>query len=57
MPKPRTGRGGRASGNNGLTARCDCGRRIRVAASVLAAGPITCGRCGSDFRAGQAASG
>ncbi|MQA16122.1 MAG: hypothetical protein GEV09_18815 [Pseudonocardiaceae bacterium] len=28
---------------------CDCGRRIRVAASVLAAGPITCGLCGTDF--------
>jgi hypothetical protein len=28
---------------------CECGRRIRVAASVLAAGPITCGICGADF--------
>lgn len=28
---------------------CDCGRRIRVAPAVLAAGPITCGACGSDF--------
>jgi hypothetical protein len=28
---------------------CSCGRRIRVAPSVLAAGPITCGACGSDF--------
>jgi hypothetical protein len=28
---------------------CDCGRRIRVAPSVLAAGPITCGLCGSEF--------
>lgn len=28
---------------------CDCGRRIRVAKSVLAAGPILCGVCGSEF--------
>jgi len=28
---------------------CACGRRIRVAKSVLAAGPILCGICGSEF--------
>lgn len=28
---------------------CGCGRRIRVAPTVLAAGPITCGLCGTDF--------
>jgi len=28
---------------------CDCGRRIRVAKSVLAAGPILCGICGTEF--------
>jgi hypothetical protein len=28
---------------------CSCGRRIRVAPSVLAAGPIACGVCGTDF--------
>lgn len=28
---------------------CGCGRRIRVAPSVLEAGPITCGVCGEDF--------
>ena len=43
------GRGGRASNNNGVSARCGCGRRIRVAESVLEAGPIRCGLCGSDF--------
>jgi hypothetical protein len=43
------GRGGRASSNNGLAARCRCGRRIRVSGSVLRAGPITCGICGTDF--------
>jgi hypothetical protein len=45
------GRGGRASSNNGVAARCQCGRRIRIAASVLAAGPVTCGLCGTDFEA------
>lgn len=29
---------------------CECGRRIRVATSVLEAGPITCGVCGTDFQ-------
>lgn len=47
------GRGGRTSNNNGVAARCECGRRIRVAESVLSAGPITCGLCGSDFAAGE----
>lgn len=28
---------------------CGCPRRIRVAPSVLAQGPITCGICGRDF--------
>ncbi|MGQ0575454.1 MAG: hypothetical protein ACT4RN_14780 [Pseudonocardia sp.] len=33
---------------------CDCGRRIRVAKSVLAAGPIVCGVCGSEFTCDRA---
>jgi hypothetical protein len=45
------GRGGRTNSNNGVAALCGCGRRIRVAESVLEAGPITCGLCGSDFEA------
>ena len=45
-----TGRG-RLNNNNGVAAFCECGRRIRVAGSVLEAGPITCGLCGSDFAA------
>jgi hypothetical protein len=45
----RPGNGGRPS-NNGLVCRCDCGRRIRVAPSVLEAGSISCGTCGSDFQ-------
>lgn len=48
------GRGGRASNNNGVAARCGCDRRIRVAGSVLEAGPITCGLCGTDFEAATA---
>ncbi len=44
-------RGGRQSNNNPKPSVCDCGRRIRVAVAVLAAGPITCGLCGTDFAA------
>jgi len=29
--------------------RCGCPRRIVVAPSILALGPITCGNCGEDF--------
>jgi hypothetical protein len=43
--------GGRAGSNNGVAARCGCGRRIRIAGSVLAAGPVTRGLCGGDFQA------
>lgn len=43
------GGGGRNSNNNGITAACACGRRIRTAHSTYAAGPITCGLCGTDF--------
>jgi len=48
------GRGGRANNNNGVAALCSCGRRIRVAESVLEAGPITCGLCGNDFEVSAA---
>ena len=46
---PEAAGGGRRSSNNAIACVCDCGRRIRVARSVLAAGPITCGICGADF--------
>jgi len=49
--RPEGRRGGRAGSDNGLAARCGCGRRIRIAGSVLAAGPVTCGLCGGDFQA------
>jgi hypothetical protein len=48
------GRGSRANNNNGVAALCGCARRIRVAESVLEAGPITCGLCGTDFEAATA---
>jgi hypothetical protein len=32
-----------------LLATCECGRGVRVAAGVLALGPITCGLCGRPF--------
>lgn len=40
---------GRASNNNGVSAECACPRRIRVATTVLAEGPILCGLCGTPF--------
>lgn len=30
-------------------AQCGCGRRMRMAPSVLAAGPVLCGLCGTEF--------
>lgn len=30
-------------------AECGCGRRLRMAPSVLAQGPVVCGNCGSEF--------
>lgn len=40
---------GRSSNNNGISAECACPRRIRVATSVLAEGPILCGLCDRPF--------
>jgi hypothetical protein len=47
--------GGRArtSSNNPIALTCDCGRRIRAAAAVVAQGPITCGLCQTPFSAAQ----
>ncbi len=44
--EPRTSR---PSNNNGVALVCDCRRRIRVALSVVAAGPIICGVCSAPF--------
>lgn len=45
--------GGRAKKPSPPPCVCECGRRIRVATSVLEAGPITCGVCGTDFAPDQ----
>ena len=51
----RMHRSAELTGGNGTKTKtpppcvCDCGRRIRVAPTVIAAGPITCGVCGADF--------
>jgi len=37
-------------------AMCGCGRRMRMAPSVLAAGPVLCGLCGHEFQVGRQAS-
>lgn len=41
--------GGRAKKPSPSPCACECGRRIRVSSTVVAAGPITCGVCGTDF--------
>jgi hypothetical protein len=35
---------------------CGCGRRLRMAPSVLAAGPVLCGLCGDEFEVGRRAT-
>ncbi|WP_084522465.1 hypothetical protein [Nocardia inohanensis] len=42
-------RSGRKSSNNGLSAACKCGRRIRVSRSAYEAGLILCEVCGRPF--------
>lgn len=42
--------GGKARGS--LAASCGCGRKLRMAPSVLAKGPVLCGVCGNEFSAG-----
>lgn len=37
-------------------ATCGCGRRMRMAPSVLAAGPVLCGLCGNEFQTARTAS-
>jgi hypothetical protein len=53
--RPEQDDGDRADSSDGA-ARCPCGRRIRVAGSVLDAGPITCGLCHGEFAAQPLAS-
>lgn len=52
--RPEAPAGSRAgSANNPKPCLCGCPRRIRVAPSVLAAGPILCGLCGEAFAPGD----
>lgn len=43
--------GGRKSSNNGVSAECGCGRKIRVSKRTYEDGPIICGKCGTEFAA------
>ena len=52
----KTGAGAEADGGAGtgrgrgsVVSSCGCGRRMRMAPSVLAAGPVVCGVCGAEF--------
>ena len=45
--------GGRKTNNNGVSAQCDCGRKIRVSKSTYQEAPILCGKCGSEFTADE----
>jgi hypothetical protein len=51
------GGGDRRRSANLLPAVCGCPRRIRIARSTLATGPITCGLCGQPFVALEATAG
>jgi hypothetical protein len=39
--------------NNGVSAACECGRKVRLSKSVYAQGPIICGLCGTAFTGEQ----
>lgn len=41
--------GGKKPTNNGVVARCGCGRQFRITVSVLALGPIVCAVCETPF--------
>ncbi|MEE2524529.1 hypothetical protein [Pseudarthrobacter sp. J47] len=41
--------GGRTNNNNGITAVCGCGRKIRLSPSTYEMGEIICGICGVEF--------
>lgn len=44
-------RRGRTSNNNGVSAECNCGRKIRASKRVMEVGSIYCGNCGNEFNA------
>ncbi len=39
----------RTNNNNGVTAQCECPRKLRVSTTVFDAGPIRCDLCGEAF--------
>lgn len=43
---------GESKTKSALAASCGCGRKLRMAPSVLARGPVICGVCGSEFSTG-----
>jgi hypothetical protein len=45
----------RTRDRNLIPASCSCGRRLRIAASTLAAGPVLCGLCGAEFETSREA--
>lgn len=46
LPK---GKAGRTSSNNGVSASCNCGRKIRVSRSTFELAEIVCSACGEAF--------
>ncbi|MGI8685704.1 MAG: DUF6166 domain-containing protein, partial [Acidimicrobiales bacterium] len=48
----REGEEGGEKTRGALAASCGCGRKLRMAPSVLARGPVVCGVCGSEFSTG-----
>ncbi|HVT77853.1 MAG TPA: hypothetical protein VHD87_12545 [Acidimicrobiales bacterium] len=50
------GAGGESKTKSALAAECGCGRKLRMAPSVLARGPVVCGVCGSEFATGAEVS-
>lgn len=47
--------GGESQREKVRPAECGCGRRMRMAPSVFAQGPVTCGNCGAEFLIGREA--
>jgi hypothetical protein len=43
---------GRSRSRTSALAQCGCGRKLRMAPTVLAAGPVLCGLCGAEFAGG-----
>jgi hypothetical protein len=40
---------GRTNNNNGVTAECECPRKIRLSITAFEEGPIVCAQCGAAF--------